>query len=187
MLNLKPSLLLTYLIARFLALGRHRPPCPSLFSATLTQSAIPLARSGGRTDGHRSTSPSLPFPLCSVPLFPLDAMLHPEKIERRTNGHRTFIAHSLVRVRPPAPVRPSVWRLRIISPVARSFARPVNRGSNNNLKASLTIPHCERCRIAPPFVREVPRECFAELRRIEVVRFRYSLLSDMSHIKFKLI
>ena len=180
MLNLKPSLLLTYLIARFLALGRHRPPCPSLFSATLTQSAIPLARSGGRTPQHVPLA--LPFPLCSVPLFPLDAMLHPEKIERRTNGHRTFIAHSLV----PPSLRPSVASVSASS--RPSLVSALNRrGSNNNLKASLTIPHCERCRIAPPFVREVPRECFAELRRIEVVRFRYSLLSDMSHIKFKLI
>ena len=105
MLNLKPSLLLTYLIARFLALGRHRPPCPSLFSATLTQSAIPLARSGGRTPQHVPLA--LPFPLCSVPLFPLDAMLHPEKIERRTNGHRTFIAHSLVPPSLPPSARPS--------------------------------------------------------------------------------
>ena len=145
MLNLKPSLLLTYMSARFLALGRHRPPCPSLFSATLTQSAIPLARSDGRTD-TAARPPGPPLPTLSVPLFPLDAMLHPEKIERRTNGHRTFIAHSLV--------RPSA-RLASSHHLGRA---PLNRGSNNNLKASLTIPHCERAAgLHRHWPREVPR------------------------------
>ena len=121
---------------------------------------FPSSRSIGRLVGHRSTA--------SLPLSP-PSILHPEEIERRTNGHRTFIAHSLVRRarRARARARPSVWRLRIISPVARSFARPLNRGSNNNLKASLTIPHCERdCRIALSLARKVPPRSVG-LHRIE--------------------
>ena len=110
---------------------------------------FPSSRSIGRLVGHRSAA--------SLSRSP-PSILHPEEIERRTNGHRTFIAHSLVRrARPRPSIRPfGVFASSRPSP-APSLAPSLNRGSNNNLKASLTIPHCERdCRIAPQLARKVP-------------------------------
>ena len=72
-----------------------------------------VGRSMGRLVGHRSAA--------SRSLFRAPpSILHPEEVERRTNGHRTFIAHSLVRPRPFA--RPSVRLASSHHLARRSFA-----------------------------------------------------------------